>query len=311
MSLTGYILVLVTVALLSVLIKLLFNPLKRVYKVKWNESVGTIEADVSYGKSEGNEFDLYLPADKSRESYGLVVYLHAGGFTTGDKKDDAEVLKWFCSKGYVAAGVNYTLGNSYNGVNVYTQSMDIKKAIPKVVAKAERLGYKINGMAIAGGSAGGTLALLYAFRDVASAPVPVKMVTSLVGPASFVREDWDIYGLDKNSFAAASMFSGMAGKQITPEMIEDGSYAELVKNISADKWVSERSVPALLAYGSYDKVCPCATGRRLAAELKKYNVPHDYIEFPHSGHGLQNDNKYYRLYVKTLNEYLERYLPVK
>lgn len=310
MSLTGYILVFVTAVLLSVLVKLLCNPLKRVYRVKWNESVGTVETDINYGKNEGNEFDLYLPADKSRKDYGLVVYLHAGGFTTGDKKDDVDVLKWFCAKGYVAAGVNYTLGNSYNGVNVYTQSQDIKKAIPKVVAKAERMGYKINGMMIAGGSAGGTMALLYAFRDAASAPVPVKMVMSQVGPASFEREDWDIYGLDKNAYGAASMFSGMSGKEITTEMIEDGSYAEAVKNISADKWVNENSVPALLAYGKHDKVCPCATGRRLAATLEKYNVPHDYIEFPHSGHGLQNDNKYYFRYLDKLDEYLEKYLPV-
>ena len=94
------------------------------------------------------------------------------------------------------------------------------------------------------------------------------------------------------------------------EMIEDGSYTEAVKNISADKWVNENSVPALLAYGKHDKVCPCATGRRLAATLEKYNVPHDYIEFPHSGHGLQNDNKYYFRYLDKLDEYLEKYLPV-
>lgn len=306
MSLTAYILALITAAIISVIIKLVCNPQKRAYKVKWNESVGTIEADIDYGKNEGNEFDLYLPADKSRKDYGLVVYMHAGSFTNGDKKDDVEVLKWLCSKGYVAAGVNYSL----NGVGIYAQSQDIKKAIPKVVAKAEKLGYKINGMAIAGGSAGGTLALLYAFRDAASAPVPVKMVFETSGPAGFDRADWGIYGLDKNAYGAASMFSGMAGKLITPEMIEDGSYADVLKDISADKWITERSVPALLAYGSHDKICPCATAHRLVAALEKCKVPHDYIEFPHSGHGLQNDNKYYVRYLDKLDEYLARYLPV-
>ena len=75
MSLTAYILALITAAIISVIIKLVCNPQKRAYKVKWNESVGTIEADIDYGKNEGNEFDLYLPADKSRKDYGLVAAL--------------------------------------------------------------------------------------------------------------------------------------------------------------------------------------------------------------------------------------------
>jgi len=231
MSLSAYIIAFLTAAAISVLIKLAGSPQKRAYKVKWNQSVGTIETDIKYGKNIGNEFDLYLPADNTRDSYGLVIYLHAGSFTNGDKKDDVEILKWLCSKGYVAAGVNYTLTDRVNGAGIFSQSQDIKRAVPKVVAKAEKLGYKINGMAVAGGSAGGTLALLYAFRDAASAPVPVKMVFETAGPAGFDREDWGIYGLDKNAYGAASMFSGMAGKLITPEMIEDGSYADVLKDI--------------------------------------------------------------------------------
>ena len=37
------------------------------------------------------------------ESYGIVVYLHAGGFTSGDKNADTKMLQWLCEKGYVAA----------------------------------------------------------------------------------------------------------------------------------------------------------------------------------------------------------------
>lgn len=306
MSLTAYLIIFVTVFIVSIILKLSFTIQKRAFKCKWD---GAIEADVKYGG--GNKFDLYLPADKSRESYGLVVYLHSGSFNTGDKKDDAEILKWLSAKGYVAAGVNYTLGSNRNPVSVYDQSLDIKDAVPKVVKQAEKLGYKINGMAIAGGSAGGTLALLYALRDAKNAPVPVKMVFEMVAPAGFVREDWTNYGLDKDAKAAAGMFSPMAGKLITPEDIESSAYLTAVKNISAEAWVTEKSVPVLMAYGKLDKICPCATGRRLAEKLEKCGVPHDYIEFPHSGHGLQNDDRLYKKFVKKISEYLETYLPVK
>ena len=53
------------------------------------------------GNKESNKFDIYVPADDSKESYGLSVYIHAGEFTTGDKLDDASILQWLCSRGYV------------------------------------------------------------------------------------------------------------------------------------------------------------------------------------------------------------------
>ena len=46
----------------------------------------------------------------------------------------------------------------------------------------------------------------------------------------------------------------------------------------------------------------------LVGALEEYNVPHYYIEFPHSGHGLQNDNDMGRLYNEKIEEYLETYL---
>ena len=44
------------------------------YSVKWSDDVGTLYKDISYDDGEANKFDLYLPRDNSKESYGLVVY---------------------------------------------------------------------------------------------------------------------------------------------------------------------------------------------------------------------------------------------
>ena len=96
----------IVVFIVSVLFKLSSDPTHGACNVDWNDSVGTAHTDFTYGTGEANKFDLYLPADNSRDNYGLVVYLHAGGFTVGDKSEDAEMLKWLCSKGYVAAGIN-------------------------------------------------------------------------------------------------------------------------------------------------------------------------------------------------------------
>ncbi len=292
----------------SVLLKLNSDPTHGKYNIRWDETVGKAYTDLSYGEGAANKFDLYVPADKSQDAYGLVVYLHAGGFTGGDKSGDAEMLEWLCSKGYVAAGINYTLKNETNGASVYSQSVEIRESIPYVISEAEKLGYHLDRMAISGGSAGGCLALIYAYRDADTSPLPVRMVFEAVGPADFHQEDWTTYGLDQSDEACAAMFSAMSGTLISPEEIADGSYLQTVKPISAVDWVTKNAPPTVMAYGRHDIVQPFAASQSLAAALEKNGVDHRYFVAEHSGHGLQNDNKVYMEYLDAVVEYLDKYM---
>lgn len=307
---------------LSIVVKITADPFGGKYKAHWDGTVGTVHTDLAYGEGAANKFDLYLPADSSRESYGLVVYLHAGGFTSGDKSGDAEMLQWLCAKGYVAAGINYTLSSEENPqANVYTQSVEIRESIPAVVAEAAKLGYSIDRMAVAGGSAGHALALLYAYRDADQSPVPVKMTFGAVGPSCFYLEDWINMGADPNHPIAvdpsadysgmAGLFSVMTGKPITADMFASGEYLAQVKDISAAMWISDSSVPAVFAYGAWDKVQAFSASKKLDAALTAHGVPHEYIVFEHSGHGLQNDNTQYARYMEKVVEYLDTYMPVR
>lgn len=299
----------------SIAFKVKHDPLGGEFKADWNDSVGKVYTDIAYGKGEANTFDLYVPADGSRSSYGLIVYLHAGGFTSGDKSGDAEMLEWLCSKGYVTAGVNYTLvSEAHPDASVYSQSVEIRESIPYVIAEAEKLGYPIDEMAVSGGSAGCCLALLYAYRDAETSPVPVKMVFGAAGPSSFYPEDWKCYGFDigsaESDTAARVMFSAMAGRELKAEF-DTPEYDDEIRDISALLWVNENSVPTLLAYGKYDKVQPYEGSQRLLKALEDNHVPHDYYLCEHSGHGLQNDNKVYRDYMRKILEYLDTYMPLK
>lgn len=205
-------------------------------------------------------FDLYLPADLGRQAYGLAVYLHAGGFTSGDKSDEAGMRAWLRGQGYGAAGINYTLQTDHNEAGVLSQSQEIKSPIPEVVKAAEAAGYPIRNMVIGGGSAGGTQAMLYACRNGEDAPVPLKFVFEALDPSSFERRDWHTYGLDKNSAesraAAAGLFGTILEKEIDPSILDTPEYQELVKLISGYMWITPVTDPTVIAYGTLDKVCP-------------------------------------------------------
>lgn len=289
------------------------------YSAKWSDEIGTLTTDLPYGVGDEQKFDLYLPKDNSREAYGLAVYLHAGGFTSGDKSDDRDMLAWLCKKGYVAAGINYTLardlgGVSSNGASVYTQSNEIKAAIPEVIKAAAAAGYPIDKMTIAGGSAGHALAMIYAYRDAKEAPVPVVFTFGAVGPSCFYREDWDCYGMtgeDEQSYQITmAMFSAMLGELIPIERVKDGSYLEMMKPISAMEWITPDAPPSVVAYGTYDRVQSFKASLRLKAALEKNGVDFRYFEMPHSGHGLQNDSRIQKQWIMAIDEYLDKYMPL-
>ena len=284
------------------------------YSVKWSDEIGTLNSDLPYGNGKANKFDLYLPKDNSKETYGLVVYLHAGGFTSGDKTDDRDTLTWLCSKGYVAAGINYTLRTDTNAASVLSQSNEIKAAVPKVVEAARAAGYPVDKMAVAGGSAGHCLAMIYAYRDGKDAPVPVVFTYGAVGPSSFVAEDWGIFGVgydtDESRAAGAALFGVMSGENITPEEMKDGSYRAKMYAIAAAEWVQDNPVPTVVAYGTHDRMQPFLASLRLKAALEENNVDYRYFELPHSGHGLQNDSAVSKQWMEAIEEYLEKYMPV-
>ena len=194
------VLIFIVAFLFGVISKFLYKPSwMKEYSVKWSDEIGVRITDIPYGERKLNKFDLYLPKDSSKEKYGLVVYIHAGGFTSGDKAGDEEMLSWLCSKGYVAAGINYSLRSDSNNVSVLLESNEIKSAIPVVIEEASRNGYNIDKMTVAGGSAGHALAMIYAYRDSGTSPVPVVFTFGAVGPSSFYVEDRGIFGLGMDS----------------------------------------------------------------------------------------------------------------
>ncbi|MDH2997008.1 hypothetical protein A1D22_04820 [Pasteurellaceae bacterium LFhippo2] len=264
-----------------------------------------IKSDLPYDTGEKHTFDLYLPNTK-KTAYGLVVYLHAGGFTTGDKTDDVEILKFFASKGYVSAGINYSLRSENNNASVLQMSNEIKSAIPKVVEHAKQLGYPIDRMAIAGGSAGHSLAMIYAYRDHKTAPVPVKLVYGAVGGGDFDLTKW--YNPNATPEEKAVWVDVMTGVKMPPEQIKNDEFGAILKPINAADWIDQDSPPSLLAHGKLDKIVPFTAVTPIHQALEKYNVPHTALVFEHSGHGLHRDREMQKRFAQLINDYFEMYL---
>ncbi len=179
---------------------------------------------------------------------------------------------------------------------------------------ARSLGYLVDAMAIGGGSAGGTLAMIYAYRDAERAPVPIKAVISLVGPASFDPRGWfgikDDFASDESAASGAAFVSIMTGEQVTVVMMRSGQYQDALKPITPTALLTPGAPPTLVAFGALDKVAPLAASTGLLQALDRQGIPHDALVFPSSGHALNRDPKMSHALGVKIDAYLGRYLPL-
>ena len=290
-----YVITFIVVFLISALIRimLLGSAPERLIKVEWDESVGEIYSNLDYENDNGNQYDLYIPSglDKSENQY-LILFIHGGSFNSGSKEDGESWCKYYATKWYITASVDYTLQNQGKDASIYLMNEEIENAVKAIKQKTEELGYHIAGMAPCGVSAGGTLAMNLAYNG--NSAIPVKFVFQLAAPTYFAPSEWSLLMKVDRLDSEEKFCKMMTGKEL-----ED--YDTELQNISPACIVNEDSVPSLIGYGLIDHCVPLSQKYYLIEVYDRDNVMYDYIEFPKSNHGMYND-------LDKLQEFLDKSL---
>ena len=290
-----YVITFIVVFLISALIRimLLGSAPERLIKVEWDESVGEIYSNLDYENDNVNQYDLYIPSglDKSENQY-LILFIHGGSFNSGSKEDGESWCKYYATKGYITASVDYTLQNQGKDASIYLMNEEIENAVKAIKQKTEELGYHIAGMAPCGVSAGGTLAMNLAYNG--NSAIPVKFVFQLAAPTYFAPSEWSLLMKVDRLDSEEEFCKMMTGKEL-----ED--YDTEIQNISPACIVNEDSVPSLIGYGLIDHCVPLSQKYYLMEAYDRDKVMYDYIEFPKSNHGMYND-------LDKLQEFLDKSL---
>lgn len=201
--------------------------------------------------------------------------------------------------------MDYTVSNKKYTSDLNRMKQEINACVEAIYAKCKELGYEVTQMATSGDSAGGCLAMLYAYSQPEDAAIPVKFVFQQTGPADF---DPFLWGSEDGDWdAAAGFVSMMTGKEVTAEMMESGEAQALIAEISPTAYVDENTVPTLCAYGLKDQVVPVAIKFKLFEAFEKYGVTYDYIEYPNSNHGMYADLDKQEEYIAKMLEYCNIY----
>ncbi len=256
--------------------------------------------NLAYGEAERNIMDIYVPESAyGNEHNGVILYIHGGSWTGGNKEDMAEKCKRFAKKGYITATMNYTLyaDGLFGKITALTMCDEIDKAIDKIKAFSEEKELNITKLAVSGYSAGAHLSMLYGFSRADESSIELVFTANQVGPSDFHSEVWGSTGL-------ASMLSGIV---ITDEMITNGKAEDIINLVSPTAYVTKETVPSVLAYGGTDMIVPSGNAKRIKAAFEDADATHSYILYPLSNHGLGLDPLCEMEYINKVEQYCVEY----
>ena len=264
----------------------------------------TLYTDVAYGTHTRQVMDVCFP-EKYEENMGVVLYIHGGGWVSGDKKSFLAKAKNI-SKSANCIGV--TMNYRYASANVHCSDIlkDIDSALAKVKLMAETRGINCTKVMLAGHSAGGHLALLYAYAKKTSAPITPAAVVSYSGPTDLSSKNF----IERNSLNGADamrlLVSTLVGVKLTKENFNSNKAAIL--NYSPIKYVSSGCVPTVVVQGRQDTIVSVNDTRIFVNALKTKGVTYRYFEMPNSGHALNQDPLYTDASENVILEYAKKYL---
>ena len=69
----------------------------------------TVTKDLAYGSGADHNLDLYQLTGDGVAKRPVIVWIHGGEFTTGDKSSGASRATFLAKLGYVVASINYRL----------------------------------------------------------------------------------------------------------------------------------------------------------------------------------------------------------
>lgn len=239
--------------------------------VSGNNNGAINHTDVSYGADAKQKMDVYLPANRSFDTTKVIVMIHGGAWSEGDKTDFAAYIDTLKKRlpEYAIVNLNYRLAS--NAGNLFpTQENDVKDAMDFLLSK--RAEYKISDkIVLLGASAGAHLALLQGYKNSTVRP---KAIINFFGPSDMT----DMYNNPASVFVPPSAIASLMGG--TP-----ATAASLYASSSPINYVSAQSSPTLTFQGGADPLVRPAQQNALHAKLVTNNVVNAYVFYPTESHG--------------------------
>jgi acetyl esterase/lipase len=261
--------------------------------IKSNSYVVTVHTNLTYGSHPDQVLDL-CKSNVSSVAFPVLILIHGGGWTGGDKSAYADLCGKYASMGIAAAAVNYRLFNRVTKANRWpSQIVDVQLAVRWLRANSKLLNLNDRKICAYGDSAGGHLALLlgslpttWPSPEAFSYPAVSSSVTCVV--SNFAPSN-----LPESALPLLNTAKDLIGAQTAAELDH-----ALVK-ASPLFYVNSLTAPTLIVQGSHDTLVPKSQSTSIRDAMLLNGVEVEYLEY-------DGEHQYKNLSPKELKEVSNR-----
>lgn len=260
--------------------------------------------DIVYAQinSQNLGLDLYI-SENDPAPHPLLIFVHGGGFTAGDKANDTKMsFQNLASNGFAVASVNYRL---LTDTTPYPDQLyDVKGAIRFLKANAKEFGLDQNRFAIMGTSAGGILA------SIIGTTANVKDLEGTTGGNLDFSSSVNAVVVVSGSLSIENA-AGLADHQDLKAGLVLGcdpgasSCAEKVKWFMPETYADQSDPPYWIGHGQKDATIPVVNANAFYSKLLGAGVSAE-LHIGNTGHG-----GVYRMYTKEIIAFVQKELGIQ
>lgn len=224
--------------------------------------------DLYFSKQKDITLDLYQPLSQTENPAEVVLLLHGGGWTSGDKLFLKPTLDALIKskKNLAIANMNYRVSGDANSL-LSLQLEDIQAAIQFLQTHADTYKIRKDNYRVAGFSAGGHIALTHAYL---SRETCINTVIGFSAPTELCMKEL-------MTSALWPRVEKLTGKKYTDS-------TDVFKLASPFYLASGRSPRTMLIYGVNDTLVSPKHGELLSRKLKLLRVPTSYKVYAGEDH---------------------------
>jgi acetyl esterase/lipase len=223
--------------------------------------------DIAYGPDPQQLLDLFLPDEPSAAP--LVLFIHGGGWSVGDKWRDVAVGDRLAHEGFAAVLANYRLSPA---VQHPTHAEDVARAVAWCHRQGARYGGNPPRLCLMGHSSGAHLAALVALDAtyLAAEGLDRAVIHGVIGIAGA--------GYDLDAHHGMSPVASLLIPVFGPDSSRWADAAPI-------QYVYPEAPPFLLIHGLDDMDAPPAGTEAFASALQDIGVPTQLALLPGEDHG--------------------------